>query len=100
MCGQHEDNYTIDITVGEEIFYPIPHSLSHHFSCSHKSENSTLTVAGALIFLINTTFPWTKIFVTISGVCWCNSKCNILFENIRKLNKGEETYIVFFLQLK
>ena len=59
-----------DIGVGHAIFDPIPHSNTLYFF--HKTVNSTLTNAGALIYLITTIFTYTIIFVWILGVCGCH----------------------------
>ena len=54
-----------------------PYSTSSHLSFFHKSGNSTLTLAGALICFITPPFSYTKISVRISPIGGYNSNWNI-----------------------
>ena len=72
-------------------------SSSHHLFFSHKSVNSTLNIAGAMLCVINTSISNNKIFIWISGTCGCNSKCNkVFFISLENQMKEKNIYFFYF----
>ena len=88
------------MTVFDELFYNI--ALRHWFCFFlHKSVSLNFTIFLVLICFLTPPFSYPKILLRISGIWGCNSKWNIWFEIIRKMDGGEETpFLDFATQMR